>query len=145
MKFEPKSEKEVSNANLLPLGTYDAEVGTAEDKVSAAGNEMIKLDLSVYDATGKTHFVYDYLLEALAYKLRHAAEACGLLERYEAGNLEAEDFIGKTCKVKIKVQVDKDGKYPDKNVIQDYVIPAKKVQSISKDAIEEMLDDEIVF
>lgn len=139
MKFSPKSADEVNSFKLLPPGTYNAEIGTAEDKVSAAGNEMIKVDLSVYDSNGKVFYVFDYLLEALAYKLRHAAEACSLLDKYEAGNLMADDFIGKCCKVKIKIDKAKEPQYSDKNSVVDYVIDKEK-QPVGK---PEDIDDSI--
>lgn len=142
MKFSPKTENEIKSANLLPAGEYDAEIGTAEDKVSAAGNEMIKLDVTVFDKGGGKHFIYDYLLEAMAFKLRHAAEACGLLEKYEKGLLEADDFIGKSCTVKLKVDISKDVKYPDKNVIADYVVGEKPKEPKS---VDEVLNDSVPF
>lgn len=128
MKFQPKSEADIKTAALLPPGEYDAEIGTAEDTVSKSGNEMIKLDLTVFDTNGGKRFIYDYLLESMAYKLRHAAEACGLLAKYEQGLLTADDFIGKGCRVKIgiddKVAANKKNgtDYPPSNMIKDYII-----------------------
>jgi hypothetical protein len=138
MKFEPKSEADIKKANLLPDGTYDATIGTAEDTISSKGNEMIKLDVTVYDKNGNTRFIYDYLLEALAYKLRHAAEACGLLDEYAKGTLEAQDFIGKSCKVKVKID-SKNPDFPPKNVINDYITPDK---SFIPKSVDEVLGEE---
>lgn len=143
MKFQSKSEKEIKEMNLLPAGEYDAEIGTAEDQVSQKGNEMIKLDVTVFDAKGGRHFVFDYLLEAMAFKLRHAAEACGLLGKYETGLLTSDDFIGKGCRVKLKIDVSKDGKYPDKNVIADYVVELREMKNDK--TVKEDLGDAIPF
>lgn len=142
MKFNPKTENEIKAANLLPAGIYDAEIGTAEDKTSAAGNEMIKLDVTVFDKGGGKHFIFDYLLEAMAYKLRHASEACGLLDKYAKGTLEADDFINKTCKVKLKIDISKDAKYSDKNVIVDYIVNEKPQE---KKSLDNALNDSVPF
>lgn len=145
MKVTPKSENEIKSANLLPAGVYDAEIGTAEDKVSAAGNEMIKLDVTVFDKGGKQYFIYDYLLDAMAFKVRHAADACGLLDKYESGQLLADDFIGKSCQVKIKVDISKDVKYPDKNAIVDYIVAEKPVKKMTKKETEDSISDSVPF
>ncbi len=73
--------------------------------------------------------MFDYLLDAMPHKLRHAAEAFGLLDEYEAGGFDAIDCEGKTGKCKVKI--DKSEGYPDKNGIADYVAPVT-VGSVEK-------------
>lgn len=151
MKFTPKTEKEIAEANLLSEGEYDFEIIGAEDKVSSRGNDMIYLKLKVFADDGGFKFVDDYLLEAIEYKLRHAAEGTGLLEKYETGHLLASDFLGKCGKVKLVIQKDKNGQYPDKNAVKDYVIDrearaqagTRQAATNSQAPIE--LDDEIPF
>lgn len=129
MKFTPRSEsdieqeqKERMEANLWPKGSVcDFEVKDAEDTQSKAGNDMIKLTLQVFNDKGKSQFLFDYLLASMAYKLRHAAYACGIGSRYEAGDLSASDFIGKAGRLEIGVQAAKDG-YGARNTVQDYVL-----------------------
>ncbi len=121
MKFAPKTEKEVAEEGLLPRGEYGFEVVSAENKISRANNEMIELKLNIFDEHGDARSIFDYLLESMARKLRHAAEACGLLTEYESGDLDALDFVGKSGTLKIGIQKDKTGQYPDKNVVTDYV------------------------
>lgn len=124
MKFTPKSEADIQASSgsfdPWPSGTYDFEVAEAEDTTSKAGNDMIKLTLYVFNPEGKRRTVFDYLLASIEYKLRHAAEACGLLSAYEQGMLEAFDFTGKTGRLKLGVQPAKDG-YDAKNTVRDYV------------------------
>jgi hypothetical protein len=139
MQFQPKTEKEIAEANLIPVGVYSFEVVAAEDKVSKANNEMIVLKLLVHDGKGGSRFIDDYLLESIAHKLRHAAVACGLESKYTAGKLAASDFQGKTGQVKVRIQKDKDGQYPDKNVIGDYVVPK------DGQAADPEIDDSIPF
>jgi hypothetical protein len=54
-------------------------------------------------------------------KLRHAAAACGLLGEYETGELSGRDFLGKRGKLKLAIEKDRTHKYPDKNVVADYL------------------------
>lgn len=147
MRTTPKSEKELAEAGLWPAGTVDFEVLTAEDTTSRKGSDMIKLKVKLYNDSGASQTVFDYLLDAMPHKLRHAAEAFGLLDEYEAGGFEAIDCEGKTGKCKIKV--DKNEGYPDKNGISDY-IPAVTVGSIAKNtakakAAHNDLDDDLPF
>lgn len=126
MRLTPKSEQQIQNENLLPLGEYDFEILDAEETTSKAGNDMIKMKVKIFTDDHGERTIFDYLMENVAYKLRHAAEACGLLESYESGVLDAEDFKRKVGRCKIGVQKDKSGQYPDRNVIQDYLIDAPK-------------------
>jgi hypothetical protein len=123
MKFTPKSEREIVEDGLLQPGTYDFEVAGAEERVSRANNDMIVLKLHVYDDKGVRHFVTDYLLESIAYKLRNAAVALGLQEDYEKGHLRAANFVGRPGRVKIGIKKDPTGQYPDQNNVRDYVRP----------------------
>lgn len=122
MKFDPKSAEELVAETLLPAGTYPFEVIAASDEFSKAGNEMIKLKLSVFGNDGDAHHVFDYLLEKLAFKLRHFAETTGLLKDYEKGELTAFACNEKAGYVKISIE-DSPG-YGAKNVVKDYVVPA---------------------
>lgn len=121
MKFTPRTENEIAADKLLPPGLYGFEIIDAEDTTSKAGNDMIKLTVHVYNGDGAPVTIFDYLMERIAYKLRHAAETCGLLGEYESGALNAIDFKGKTGRCKVVIQQDKNGQYPDKNSIADYV------------------------
>lgn len=152
MRFAPKTEDEIANEGLLPDGIYDFEITDAEDKTSAKGNEMIALKMFVFDADGSRRVIFDYLLESMPHKLRHAAYVCQLAEGYEAGTLTADDFNGRVGKVKIGVQKDKSSQYPPRNSVLDYIAlqaPASK-QRVSKPAkaggnTADDLDDQIPF
>lgn len=125
MQFKPKTEREIAEMNLLPKGEYSFEICQSDETVSkASGMPMLVITLKLYDqnlhACGR---VTDYLLESMAHKLRHAAYGCGIGDKYETGTIQASDFRGLTGMVKIGIQQDKAGKYPDKNVVVDYVLP----------------------
>lgn len=132
MKFTPKTDEELNAESLLAAGVYSFEVINAENKTSQNGNEMIMLALQIFDHDGNhAQRLNDYLLEKLAYKLKHAAEACGLLDEYQRGDLQAEWFIGKTGQVKIGIEPAK-GDYQARNSVKDYVV--KKDGSVSDHA-----------
>ena len=126
MRFEPKSSEELAMESLLPEGVYPFEVMQATDKISQAGNEMIELKLVVF-GDGSTPHVFDYLLEKLAYKLRHFAETTGLLAAYEAGELTAEMCLNREGYCKLAVE--KKAGYEPRNTVKDYVVPKDKAAS----------------
>lgn len=127
MKFTPMSKEEIEFSNLLEPGIYPFEVMTASDEISKAGNEMIKLKLNVFGENREAH-VYDYLMEKLQYKLRHFAEATGLLAAYESGHLDAIHCFGKQGYCKLIIDQG-NGEFGPKNAIKDYIkpeVPMKK-------------------
>jgi hypothetical protein len=122
--FTPKSEKEL-NALAEP-GDYDFEVLKAEDQTSKSGNPMIYLKLGIYNGDAMRWHISDYLVAAMEAKLRHFADTTGLLARYESGQLAAQDCVGRAGRVRLGIEQDKEGKYPDKSVVKDYCVrPAK--------------------
>lgn len=132
MKFTPKTDDELATENLLQPGDYDFEISDAEETVSKAGNSMIKMKVKVFDQLGSYRIVFDYLMESVAFKLKHAAKSCGLSEAYDNGELEAYDFINRSGKCKIIIQKDKSGQYPDRNGIADYLVDeAKKTVAVA--------------
>jgi hypothetical protein len=126
MKFAPKTEEEIASELIMPAGTYDFEVVEAEEKLSKGGNDMIVVELKVFNKDGGFRKVTDYLLEKLAYKLRHFCCTTGLIQSYNAGSLSAAKCIGRGGKVIIQVEPERksdDGSktYPAKNSVKDYL------------------------
>ena len=155
MQFTPKSEKEIQEENLLPKGLYDAEVFSAEETTSKNGNAMMVVKMRVFKPSGGETRVTDYLLESIAYKLRHFAHAIGLGANYDAGELDADDCVRRSCQVEIGID-DKNKDYPAKNVIKDYIAPDGDAKSVAKsepksipkaahDPSLDVEDDEIPF
>lgn len=141
--YIPENVSDEAPSMLLPKGIYNFHVSNAEDTTSKSGNEMIKLTLKVFDTKGKAHTVWDYLidLESQWYKSKHFLQTCGMT--YEKVDLKSVNCLGKSGKVIIDIQKDKDGKYPDKNVVRDYAKPDHLVEkSLSSEAFT---DDEIPF
>ena len=133
-------EKEAKEANLIPKNTIcdfeivkgvamGSKVFLTEDRVSSSNNDMIQVILCVF-YNNKTYTIIDYLMGGkMEFKLRQAMRVCGV------DNPTASAFIGKAGKVKIGIQVDKSGKYPDKNNVLEYITAE----------VVEKLDDSIPF
>lgn len=126
MKFVPKTEQEITEESLWPEGEYSFEIIDAVDHVSKEGKESIKLKMKVFSEDGNYIFVDDYLSAGLLRKLRHAADACGVLEQYNTGMLQADDFKGKSGRLKLFIQKSKDPQYSDKNSVKDYMKTASQ-------------------
>lgn len=131
MKFEPKTEKEIRDAQLWPKGEYAFEVldramlggrefATCEMRNAGGNKDMFQLVLRV-TREEQSRVIIDFLMPEVAGKLRHAADACGLIDEYQAGELVADDFIGSRGKLRLRVERDPKGEYPDKNAVADYV------------------------
>jgi hypothetical protein len=111
--------KRASSRNLLKPGMHDARITEAVEKESKAGNDMIVLTVVVRDAAGDERTLTDWLTDSSlgALKLRHAAEACGALDRYSAGEINQSDFPGHD--VRVKIGVEKKRGFEPRNVILD--------------------------
>lgn len=147
MTYTPKSEEQLAKEGLLPDGEYDYEVVGTDDKNSKAGNPMFTLKLHVFDVDGRACPLTDYIALGSNFgerKLRHAADASNILDKYESGNMVAKDFMGTTGKLKLKSQ-DGDADFPlPKNVVKDYVKRLRQGTS-TPPASSPVEDDEIPF
>ncbi len=123
MRVTPKSEDAVSGC--LQPGVYQAVVESAVEKTSKSGNEMIEIELKLY-AEDEEVVMKDWLLDAMAQKMRHFCMASGLMGAYELGALRAEQCVHKSVNVRLGIQYDKTGQYPPQNKITDYVIPTEE-------------------
>ena len=119
MKFTPLPNDDRAAQPLLPAGSYPFKVHAAKEAISKNGRDMISLSLTVTAPDGRTASVYDYLLEAMKFKLIHFCRGAGLTEKYATGELIASDCLGSTGTAELEVQ-EQDG-YPPKNVVKDYV------------------------
>jgi len=150
MRFTPKLEEELNNFLLLEEGIYQFKIVKAEDKVSKNGNDMIEVKLIVFDKEGKIHFITDYLLEKIAYKLKHFTDCVGLGEKYKTGEFSAFDCEGREGYLKLNVQKGKEkpegGYYPDKNSVEDYIVKEKKEYvDLNKLASKDEFNDDLPF
>lgn len=127
MRFTPiQNDEDLQNKDgevyadeIFDCGEYEFKVVSAQAATSKAGNDMIKLAIAVFN-NGSQVKVYDYLLEAMKFKLKHFCEATRLDKKYYAGVLTPQMCIGSAGRLKLTIQVDDNGKYPDKNIVEDY-------------------------
>lgn len=156
MKIEkPLTKEEAKQGDLIPPGIYLFEVMDATDEISKSGSgaEMIKLKLKVFLDDGREKFLFDYLLEALEFKMAHFFEAVGLWDEYQEGAVEGWHCVARTGKLKIYTQKDKTGQYGDKSAVADYIVDsnvgevpkAPKAQKAQKAAGQDFADDDIPF
>ncbi|MGH9354098.1 MAG: hypothetical protein ACRD2G_18370 [Terriglobia bacterium] len=120
MNFEPKTKEQIEDGKLWTKGEYGFEVVAAEEKKSAAGNDMFEVRVRVSNGNGASRTLTDYLLPKRAGKLYSCCAALGLLDKYRSGVLAADDFMGGRGKLLLAVEKGKNG-YPPRNVIEDYI------------------------
>jgi hypothetical protein len=129
MRFTPKTEKEIAEENLLPKGEYNYEVISAADTTSKkSGADMIAVKLRIFVSEDGGITLTDYLMEAMARKLRNFCAQNGLMAQYESGTLRASDCEGKSGVAYVKIEKDKTSQYPDKNAIADYPVKRGNAQ-----------------
>lgn len=126
MKIQPKKEDELNSFSLLPDGEYPFTVLESDEipskSVKNKGRMMFAVKLNVHGPNGDRH-VYDYFADWFSeWKLRHFCHTVGILDKYEAGDVDGRlgAFNGRTGYVKIKTGKPQ-GNYAAKNEVEDYV------------------------
>jgi len=119
MRVTPKTDEELSN--VWNAGWYPATIENAVEGLSKNNAEMLTLTVKAYDNdTGRSKELKDYIVDAVAYKVKHACEACGLIDDYNSGHVDPQKMVSVNLEVKLGIEQDKTGAYPDKNKIIDY-------------------------
>jgi hypothetical protein len=164
MRVTPKTDEQIAAeqaeraAQFKPWPTgsiVDYEILHAEDTetkgkrneygdfIEGSKKPMIKADVRLFNAEGKTKDITDFIGEWNEYKLKRIVP-----DRYEAGQVDAFDLIGKTGKCKIGIQIgglkDDGTRYADKNDIKEYLKRDEPIQKKTV-AIEDELSDLIPF
>lgn len=150
MNFKPKTQEELDAMGIMPAGIYQFQVANAKDRISKNGNEMIELNLEIWDNEGNKRAMFDYLLEAMPHKLHGFCTSTGMEQRYHEGNLASQHCIGKGAYVELAIQKGKEkpegGSYPDKNEVKKYM--TKRVSGskpMTQKEQDNAFDDEIPF
>lgn len=130
MQFTPQSETEIRSEMMLPDGEYDFEVEGAEETISKnSGNEMIVLNLRVFDPKGGSCLVRDWLVSSdkplCKLKVRNFCEAVGILDSYESGTLDAVTCNGAAGRLVLGHQ--DSPSYGPQNSVVDYCKPSRPV------------------
>ena len=138
MQFNPKDA-----VQLLPEGEYRAEVATAEETKSKAGNDMLKVTWKVFAPNGGTPLVTDYIVPPHGVgRLKKMCRAVGLEDKFKQGSVTPEDLRGQACTVVVIVEDDKTGNYDPQNRIAKYIAPGDEDLSVPEGDIPE---DDIPF
>ena len=118
IEYNPEDATETNDFQPFPVGEYEAEVIEANQMVSKAGNDMIRLNLVVTNDKGGTTRIYDYIVvPKTLYKLK---SICRCLSIKFDGTLDEQILVDK--RMKVRVGIDKgDDKYPAKNRIDRYI------------------------
>lgn len=119
MRVTPKTDEELSN--VWNGGWYPATIENAVETKSKKGADMIVVTLKVYDNdSGRSKEIKDYIVDAVAYKVKHICDACGVLADYEKQIVNPAKLVSVNVEVKLKITQDDTGTYPDKNEVTDY-------------------------
>lgn len=147
MRFTPKTENEVSR--IFEKGDYRFKVIDAFEKNDKNGNPMLVIKLNVFhnNIPGKTNIVDCFLTENpnFEFLIRHFAYSVGLDKSYEEGVLNPHECKDKSGIVKLGIQIDKEGKYPDKNIAIDFVIATNQAPLNALNNNTSDLNDDIPF
>ena len=119
MHFQPRTEKEIEERQLLPRGEYAFHIIEATETTSLAGNPMIEMRVSV-TKNGYARVLPDYILPQRPAKSRNCCIACNVEDKYLSGSVTDHDLLGKRGKLRVGVERAKSG-YPQRNVIVDYL------------------------
>jgi len=120
MRFTPKTEEQLKQEmGMLAEGEADFEILDAIDAVSKKGSPMLKLNLQIWDKTGRQGRLFDYIVESFHWKLIHLLKAIGKHELYESGLVNPIDIIG--CSGKLEIAIKKSEQYGDKPTVKDYI------------------------
>lgn len=156
--YRAKNEEDVMKLrfNLLEDGDYDAVVKAANRSLSRSNNIMADMIVAVFDKEGNTHDIRDFLVftEKMLWKLKHFCDSSGQEQLYLDEKFTPEHAANQHIRVRVRTQhgneipLDKlNGKpigsrYPDKNVIDDYLVGKSNVIGKPKD---EFIDSDIPF
>lgn len=112
-RYDPKDA-----VQCWPEGTYEATIVSVEEKQSKAGNDMLVVKFRCYSDNRQT-LVTDYITDAMTWKLKKIAKACGMLAEFDTNQPNWYfDLQDKNLRVVLKVD-EQDG-FDDKNQVRGY-------------------------
>jgi hypothetical protein len=119
MNFQPRTEQDIEDSQLLPRGEYAFHIIEATETTSQAGNAMIEMKVRV-TKNGYARILPDYILPQRPAKFRDCCIACGVEDKYLNGSVRDEDFLGKRGRLRVGVERAKRG-FGRRNVVVDYL------------------------
>src|ERR1700733_67692 len=105
-KIKHRTDEEIAKAGLLEKGHYDFCVLHALEKKSEASNNMIELQLQIFDTNSKERIVKDWLVDTdtMHYKIKHFCEATNQLDIYTNDLLNAKACLGKNGRLILDIR-----------------------------------------
>lgn len=150
-KFNPLTDEEIESLNIAEEGIYDFEVKNSEGKTSQSGNKMVKLLLMIWEKSGKTHTIFDYLVSSEAglsiKKVKNFCYSVGLQDQYKKGELPdtLDNLSGKVqIGIKDRTSNGKGGFYDRQNIVVDYIVSEKK-SDVNNQVTDDFKDSDLPF
>lgn len=148
MKFAPLTTEDKPKFIPLDPGRYKFNVLLAEDAVSKAGNEMIKLKLECFQPDGRRATIFDYLMinaDGTSRKIKGFCEAVGLQDKYQSGELSHWDCLHKSGELELAVESSE--QYGDQNKVKFYVRLKPTSENLPKSApaTDDFPDEDVPF
>lgn len=124
MKYNPKD----GDPFLLPEKWFDATL-TAVERVSKEGNNMIVVTSRVYH-NAQPFDLLTYFVAGHSSSMNRLKKLCAVLGiNFDAGEVTADMFTGKGCRVQVKTQKSNDPLWPDDKSIVAYFAPMDSAPS----------------
>jgi len=147
LSYKRMTEEQDKMRNVFEKGEYPFTVKAITEKpCKNQVNTMLVVELEVMNHEGRVKRIPDWIvldMEDMQWKFRHFADSCGLIDLYDAENLQAKDFLGKNGVAKITIdEYEKDGEIFKNNKVADYIKSGKVKSHNDKDAF---IDDPLPF
>jgi len=122
----------------LALEVMAFEVDGIEVKLTKNGDQMIVVKLQVTDSFGVTKYIKDYLItsEDKNWRLYKFADAIGMREQFESGEIDTDDLVGMKGYLKVNEEAIKDSKDNSKRYIVEHYVPMLVVESEDEKDVE---------
>lgn len=161
--YTPMTEEDslAQRYQMLTEGEYNGVISSAHHSISkSSGNNMIELTVDIFDLGGNVTQIKDYLpfTDKMMWKVIKCVKSAGIHAQYANKSLEPEHFLNKNVRVKVKFQpgdlvpLDRlngkevGTKYPDKNVIADYLAQGPVTKKIQETVLKkDEFDPDIPF
>ena len=120
------NQDEGNSSKMLPEGSYNFEVVTAELSTSASGNEMITVRLKVFDGQGSHVSIFDRLVfvDAAGWKIAQFCKAIGR-EDLVGAELNVTDCLAAAGELYLKQEHSE--QYGNRNTVNGYNEPAQEL------------------
>lgn len=146
LPYKKLSEAEDQMRGVLEKGQYPFRVKSVIQKKTKSGAyEMLEVELGVIDNNGREITIKDWIvfMDEMAWKFRHFAATCDLMDFYEEDRLEHYHFLNKNGVVKLSIrEYEKDGEVFKANAVADYIKPSRQESQAANDSAP-FIDDDI--